>query len=241
MHDVATAPGADPSLVEQHGGRSAPRLPGRDAAFQVNYPFVYPAAKDEVPKIFANMGCGALAAVDPDEPAHVTLGGFNLGVGEFGDHKNLAFEAARCLEQPDLQVAVRGEGRPAADHRVPLQDPRDRQGVPVRRSAARDVRRGEHATGEPGLQRHLARGPAHAAPAVGRSTRRVTSTRCGVVSTTRSTREGSLMTTVTEQPPLAEPRSPSRRPARRALGDRPRPAPGRARSAASAGFCAHPR
>ena len=124
MHDVATAPGADPSLSNNTEDEARIAFQAGNAAFQVNYPFVYPAAKDEVPKIFANMGVALWPRVNPDEPAHVTLGGFNLGVGKFGDHRNLAFEAARCLEQPDLQVgyAVK-DGLPPITEAL-YQDPR---------------------------------------------------------------------------------------------------------------------
>ena len=70
------------------------------------------------------MGIALWPRVNPGEPAHVTLGGFNLGVGKFGDHKNLVFEAARCLEQPRLQVgyAVK-DGLPPITESL-YQDPR---------------------------------------------------------------------------------------------------------------------
>jgi multiple sugar transport system substrate-binding protein len=35
--------------------------------------------------------------VDADEPSHVTLGGFNLGVGAYTKQPSLAFKAAQCL------------------------------------------------------------------------------------------------------------------------------------------------
>jgi len=124
MRDVATAPGHDPSLSNNTEDEARIAFQSGHAAFQVNYPFVYPAAKDEVPKIFANMGVALWPRVDPNEPAHVTLGGFNLGVGKFGDHRNLAFEAARCLEEPDHQVAyATKDGLPPITESL-YQDPR---------------------------------------------------------------------------------------------------------------------
>ena len=124
MRDVATAKGADPSLSNNTEDEVRLAFQAGGAAFQVNYPFVYPAAKQEVPKIFANMGVALWPRVDPNEPAHVTLGGFNLGVGKFGAHRNLAFEAARCLEEPDHQVGyATKDGLPPITEAL-YQDPR---------------------------------------------------------------------------------------------------------------------
>ena len=65
------------------------------AAFMVNYPFVYAAAKADAPKVFKNLGVAPWPSVDPGTTAKVTLGGFNLGVGKFSDHKDVAFAAGR--------------------------------------------------------------------------------------------------------------------------------------------------
>ena len=67
------------------------------AAFEVNYPFVWPSAQDNAPKIFKNMGCAPWPGVDPGKPARVTIGGINFGVGGYTKHPNEAFAAAACL------------------------------------------------------------------------------------------------------------------------------------------------
>ena len=43
-------------------------------------------------------------SVDPGKKSRVTLGGINLGIGEFSENRGLAQEAALCLAQPDNQV-----------------------------------------------------------------------------------------------------------------------------------------
>lgn len=75
-----------------------------DAAFMVNYGFVWPSANQLAPDIAANMGWAPFPSVDPDEPSQVAIGGFNIGVGAFGDHPDLAFDAATCLVGEENQI-----------------------------------------------------------------------------------------------------------------------------------------
>ena len=76
------------------------------------------------------------------------------------------FEAARCLEQPDFQVgyAVK-DGLPPITETL-YQDPRIVKAYPFADLLLETFKEAEHATREPGLQRHLACGAAHAAPTV---------------------------------------------------------------------------
>lgn len=48
--------------------------------------------------------------VTADEPAHVTLGGVNIGVGAMSKHPDEAFEAAACLAGEDNQVYAATNG-----------------------------------------------------------------------------------------------------------------------------------
>src|SRR3954469_19492307 len=56
------------------------------------------------------MGFARWPSVRPGEPSHVTLGGINLGVSRFSKHRALAFEAARCLRQPENQIIASEKG-----------------------------------------------------------------------------------------------------------------------------------
>jgi multiple sugar transport system substrate-binding protein len=130
MRNVATARGADPSLSNNKEDESNVAFEAGKAAFMVNYSFVYPAAKADAPKVFKNLGVALWPRVDPDQPARVTLGGFNVGVGAFGAHRRLAFEAAQCLGAPKQQVgyAVK-DGLPPVSEAL-YQDPRVRKAFP---------------------------------------------------------------------------------------------------------------
>jgi multiple sugar transport system substrate-binding protein len=76
------------------------------SSFMLNYPFVYPSAKENAPDVFDQMEATTYPAVVDGEPSAPPLGGINLGISEFSDNSDLAFEAAACLVQPDNQLTA---------------------------------------------------------------------------------------------------------------------------------------
>ena len=60
----------------------------------------------------------------PGKPSRPPLGGINIGVSAYSKHQDSAFDAAECIASDKHQVDRGGEGRPAADHRVALRQPR---------------------------------------------------------------------------------------------------------------------
>ena len=74
------------------------------AAFQLNYPFVYPAMKADNPKLFKDFKWALYPEVIPGVPAKVTIGGIDLAVSAYSTHKNLAFQAALCLRDAQNQL-----------------------------------------------------------------------------------------------------------------------------------------
>jgi multiple sugar transport system substrate-binding protein len=77
-----------------------------DSTFQINYPFVYPSAKENAPDVFRQMGAALYPRVDPDRPSEPPIGGINIGVSAFSKNPELAFEAVECLIQPDNQLEI---------------------------------------------------------------------------------------------------------------------------------------
>jgi multiple sugar transport system substrate-binding protein len=104
MADLATSPAADPSLSNQQEDQNRLAFEAGTAAFQLNYPFVYPSAKEDVPKIYKDMGWAPYPTVDSSEPSHVTIGGIDLAVSATSLHKKQAFDAIQCLRQDKNQV-----------------------------------------------------------------------------------------------------------------------------------------
>jgi multiple sugar transport system substrate-binding protein len=77
-----------------------------NSTFMLNYPFVYPSAKENAPDVFKNMGFAKYPRVVADMPSRPPLGGINLGVSAFSEHPDLAFDAVTCLRQPKNQITA---------------------------------------------------------------------------------------------------------------------------------------
>jgi multiple sugar transport system substrate-binding protein len=108
MHRLATSPAADPSLNTDMEDQSRIAFEKGTAAFEINYPFVWPAAQKA--GIQGKMGYALFPTVTPGTPPHVSIGGYNLAVSSYSKHADLAFQAITCLTQPKNQVtnAVKG-------------------------------------------------------------------------------------------------------------------------------------
>jgi multiple sugar transport system substrate-binding protein len=137
MKSVATAPGADPSVVRSDAGTARLALEQGNSAMEVNWPYVLAsmlenAVKGGVPFLPLNsrpdlagsinnvgsfvptdqqfraaydasrsvFGFAPYPGVRPDQPAKVTIGGLNLAVAATTRHRAEAFEAIRCLRNP---------------------------------------------------------------------------------------------------------------------------------------------
>jgi trehalose/maltose transport system substrate-binding protein len=110
MRRLATSPAADPSLSNQHEDDNRLAFETGRAAFELNYPFIYPSARTNAPEIFRNLGWALYPSTVEGRPSHVTIGGINLGISAFSTHPDLAFDAAVCLRDADNQrfAAVMG-------------------------------------------------------------------------------------------------------------------------------------
>ncbi len=74
------------------------------AAFELNYPFVYPSMKADNPKLFKTFKWALYPEVTPGVPAKVTIGGTDLAVSAYSQHKALAFQAALCIRDAQNQI-----------------------------------------------------------------------------------------------------------------------------------------
>jgi multiple sugar transport system substrate-binding protein len=110
MKDLAASPAADPSLdVDQEDeGRLA--MEDGTAAFELNYPYVYPSMRTDNPKLFKSFKWALFPQVTPGQPTKVTIGGTDLAVSAYSQHKALAFQAALCLRDPQNQIIAANVG-----------------------------------------------------------------------------------------------------------------------------------
>ena len=104
MKELATSTAADPSLGVQTENDNRLAMEGGKAAFELNYPFVYPSMKADNPKLFKVFKWALYPQVVPGVPAKVTIGGVDLAVSAYSQHKALAFQAAMCLRDAQNQL-----------------------------------------------------------------------------------------------------------------------------------------
>src|SRR5207237_9082167 len=94
---LSTSRAAYPSLSVQMENDNRLAMESGTAAFQLNYPFVYPSMKADQPTLFKSFKWAPYPAVSADEPAHVTIGGINQAVSSYSRHPAQAFQAVLCL------------------------------------------------------------------------------------------------------------------------------------------------
>ncbi|UGS36266.1 ABC transporter substrate-binding protein [Capillimicrobium parvum] len=112
MAKLANSKAADPSLSSQKEDQNRLAFETGQAAFQVNYPFIYPSAKENAPDLFKNLGWAPYPAVKnpADAGRKAPIGGFNWGVGGYTKHPQEAFDAATCMrdEENQKEFALKG-------------------------------------------------------------------------------------------------------------------------------------
>jgi multiple sugar transport system substrate-binding protein len=110
MAELAASEAADPAMSTSTEDTSRLAFEGGTASFMLNYPFVYPSAKDNAPDVFKNLGVAQYPRVDAKTPSAPPLGGINLGVSSFSQNPDEAFDAIRCLIQPQNQIEIATAG-----------------------------------------------------------------------------------------------------------------------------------
>src|SRR3954449_7227573 len=110
MHKLGTSKAADPSLSAQKEDQNRQAFESGGAAFQVNYPFIYPSAKEGNPKVFKEIGWKRHPPTTNGRPSRPPIGGINWGVGGSTQHPTEAFEAAASLRNEANQREAAAKG-----------------------------------------------------------------------------------------------------------------------------------
>ena len=128
---------AGPALETRNEDTSATLFENGDAAFMVNWPFVFPRAQGAVEggqlqqSDLDDYGWAIYPAVDEGQEARPPYGGINLGVGAFSAHPDLALDAVECIVQPENQAEYFvTNGNPAALQSV-YDDPEVQKAFPM--------------------------------------------------------------------------------------------------------------
>jgi multiple sugar transport system substrate-binding protein len=109
MGRLSSSSAADPSITTSDEDTTRLAFESGSSAFMINYPFVYPSAEENAPDVFKVMKAAPYPRVEPDVPSAPPLGGINLGVSEFSESQDLAFEAIECMVKPANQVQIASE------------------------------------------------------------------------------------------------------------------------------------
>ena len=110
MSRLAHSPAADPSLGVQMEDQNRLAMEGGTAAFELNYPFVYPSMQTDQPALFKHFKWALYPRVHPDMPSRVTIGGIDLAVSRFSPHPDLARQAILCLRNRENQFLAATKG-----------------------------------------------------------------------------------------------------------------------------------
>lgn len=103
LRDVTSQGVTDPSLTNAQEQQVQQAFESKDstAAFQLNWPYVYAAMQQANPERAKNFRWARYPGIDG--PGRVTVGGYNLAVSAYSQHKPEAFEAALCLRSKQSQ------------------------------------------------------------------------------------------------------------------------------------------
>ncbi|MEO9137966.1 MAG: ABC transporter substrate-binding protein [Jatrophihabitans sp.] len=110
MKRLADSPAADPSLSVQMEDQNRLAMESGTAAFELNYPFVYPSMQTNNKKLAKVFKWAPWPRVDANEPSHVTIGGIDLAISKYSQHADMAFKAALCLRNRDNQITAAVKG-----------------------------------------------------------------------------------------------------------------------------------
>jgi len=110
MKKLATSVAADPSLPVQMEDTNRLAMEAGTAAFELNYPFVYPSMKKNKPDLFKHFKWALYPGLVPGQPARVTIGGIDMAISKYSPHPDLAFQAALCLRDKPNQLLAATEG-----------------------------------------------------------------------------------------------------------------------------------
>ena len=110
MRRFATSEVADPSLSTNQEDQGRLAFQNGESSFMLNWPYVYPSAKEDAQDVFEQMAWARYPAVVEGQPSRPPLGGANLAVGAYTKYPDLAREAIRCIVSAENQVTYATEG-----------------------------------------------------------------------------------------------------------------------------------
>ncbi|WP_051114880.1 ABC transporter substrate-binding protein [Actinokineospora enzanensis] len=103
LRDVATSPAVSPSLSNAKEDNIRQEFEKGNAAFELNWPFVYASMGKSNPELAKVFKWAPYPALDANKTGTSTIGGYDLAVSTYSQHKPEAFEVAKCLRSAENQ------------------------------------------------------------------------------------------------------------------------------------------
>ncbi|MFE9655673.1 ABC transporter substrate-binding protein [Micromonospora sp. NPDC006431] len=109
-------------------------------AFEVNWPFVYPAMQEAAPEMAKKVKWARVPGIDANTPSKVTIGGVNMAVSTYSKHPKESFEAARCIRNPEHQkFSAVNDGVPPTIEKV-YDDPEMDKAYPMKETILEELK-----------------------------------------------------------------------------------------------------
>lgn len=103
LKNVTASGITDPSLTTFQEDETRQAFQQGNAAFELNWPFVYPSFAKEKKADLPHFKWAKYPEVNAGDTAKTTIGGIDFAVSPYSQHKPEAFEAALCLRSPENQ------------------------------------------------------------------------------------------------------------------------------------------
>jgi multiple sugar transport system substrate-binding protein len=103
LQRLATSPVADPSLSNAKEDDIRHTMEDGRAAFELNWPYVYASMQKDKPDLARHFRWARYPGTTPGVPGKSTIGGYDLAVSTYSQHKPEAFDAVKCLRSAESQ------------------------------------------------------------------------------------------------------------------------------------------
>jgi multiple sugar transport system substrate-binding protein len=152
LQKFASAGVTNPSFTNTQEDAARLQFQSGNAAFQLNYPFVWPALQEGAPDLKDKVKWARYPGIDSGTPSKVTIGGFNLAVSAYSKHPDEAFEAALCLRSPEHQLfSAVNDGVPPTIESV-YDDPKMDEAYPFKADILAQIKDGSNRPVTPAYQ-----------------------------------------------------------------------------------------
>lgn len=140
LRDFANSGVTSPSLTNAKEDDVRLEFESGNSAFEINWPFVYPAMQKGNPALAEHFRWARYPAIDADKPSRVTIGGANLAVSTYSTKPDQAFDAVLCLRNAENQkFSAINDGVPPTIDAV-YDDPEMAKAYPMKETIREELR-----------------------------------------------------------------------------------------------------